>query len=290
MGGGRAEDSRLSTESVAGLVATVAKCHGANLTPYDATFLAKCIDARIALTSSAGAPGYSELLQRDSEEVQALLHSLQIGYSEFFRDALSFALLERAVLPALVRQRSEDGASEIRIWSAGCSGGQEAYSVAILLSELAESLDRPVAFRIIASDVSEGALATARRGQYARGALGNVRLRQLERWFSAKGSTYEIVPELRCRVDFSHYDLLDKDSSCPPASIFGGFDLVLCCNVLIYYRGDACNAFLEKVGGCLSPGGYLVTSDSERSIVRKSGGFRAISASASVFRKLDRRG
>ncbi len=279
--------AQFSTTSLAHQSASISAACGVDLSPLDATFLAKSLNARIAATSSATSAEYLAILGSRSAEVEELVRSLQVGYSEFFRAPLTFALLGHSVLPAILRHKAGTDGSEIRIWSAGCSAGQEAYSIAIELLELAESLGCEIPFRVIASDVSESALATAREGLYTEAEVGNVRLRRLKRWFSAEGSSYRVVPELRRAVDFSAYDLLDDNSSCPPASIFGGFDIVLCCNMLIYYMPEAQLSILRKVHGCLRPGAYLVTGEAERSTVRCMGGFRSVVPVAPVFRKLD---
>ncbi|MEI8190326.1 MAG: CheR family methyltransferase, partial [candidate division NC10 bacterium] len=190
------------------LVDAMRQAHGRDLSQFDESFLIKSIEKRLAATACGTAAAYLERLADDRAEAEALCDSLRIGYSEFFRDPLTFALLERVVLPALVQEKS--GGPEIRIWSAGCAAGQEAYSVAILLEELATLRERPVPFRIFATDVSEADLAVARNGVYDHAAVQKVRLRHLRDYFSAKGEIYVVAPRLRDRVDFSTYDLLDE--------------------------------------------------------------------------------
>jgi chemotaxis protein methyltransferase CheR len=128
-------------------------------------------------------------------------------------------------------------------------------------------------------------LALARRGVYDEEAVRSVRLRQLGRHFSRRGRSYTVAPALRERVDFSAYDLHDEQSTCAPASIFGDFDIVLCCNVLFYYRLDVRGSILAKVRRSLSPRGYLVTGEAERAIVQAAGGFGAVAPPAAMFRK-----
>jgi chemotaxis protein methyltransferase CheR len=183
-----------------------------------------------------------------------------------------------------VEGRERFGGGEIRIWSAACAAGQEAYSVAILLEDMAAERGKPIPFRIIATDVSDAQLAIARKGVYDDDAVRNVRLRHLRRYFSEQGKAYVIAPGLRDRVDFSSYDLLDERSSSPPASIYGDFDIVLCCNLLFYYRPSVRRLILERVRRGLSPNGYLVTGEAERAIVQDAGGFRAMTPPTAVFR------
>ncbi len=261
------------------------KEHGLDLARFDETFLEKTLRSRLMATASAGWKEYADLLKQEPAEANALLASLSIGYSEFFRNPLTFALLEQVVLPALVADKERSGQSELRIWSAGCAAGQEAYSVAMLLEDLAALRERPVPFRIFATDVSPDALALAQEGVYDRAAVQNVRLRHLQAYFTIDGNAYAVAPGLRKRVDFSTFDLLDDSSVSPPACLYGDFDLVLCCNLLFYYGSDIRLSILGKVCRALSPGGYFVTGEAERDVVSSRKLLRAVAPPAAVFRK-----
>lgn len=256
-----------------------------DITPFAETFLAQSLDKRLEATSIDSAAAYVLHLAKDRVEAETFIHSLNIGYSEFFRDPLVFALLAQMILPGLIEEKRKSGRPEIRIWSAGCAAGQEPLSVAILLDQLAADRELPVSFRIIATDVSDTALATARRGQYAASEVKNVPLRYIESCFHRQGGAYQVVERVRTMVDFSTYDLLDACSICPPASIFGDFDLILCCNLLFYYQPAVRRALLAKIDRCLAPKGYLVTGETERAIVEEIGNFRAAAPPAVVFRK-----
>jgi chemotaxis protein methyltransferase CheR len=274
-----------TTATLDSLISTIRLTHDRDLSRLDESFLARSLERRLEATATASPETYLARLAKDPPEADALLQSLDIHHSELFRDPLACALLEQRILPGLALQKEAQGGTEIRVWSAGCAAGQEAYTVAILLSELSDARELPVPFRIIATDGSEAQLDLAREAAYAGAAMRQVRLGHLERWFTRSGQTYTARPELRARVDFSAYDLLDGRSTSPPASIFGEFDLVLCCNLLYYYRPDARRLILDKLRGCLSPNGVLVTGETEREAVLGMGGFRAVAASAAVFQK-----
>ena len=260
------------------------KAHDIDISHYGESFLARTLEQRRAASCCPTVGAYLERLADGPAEAEALCRSLRVGYSEFFRDPLAFALLEREVLPALAEQRAHSDGGAIRVWSAGCAAGQEAWSVAILLEELSAARERPVLYRVFATDQCEPDLATARAGVYDAAALGNVRVRQLRDCFIREGDAYAIAPRLRERVDFSSYNLLDECTTCPPASIYGDIDLVLCCNVMLYYRPRVQRLILDKARGCIAPGGYLVTGEAERQIVAGVGGFRALVPSGAVFR------
>lgn len=251
-----------------------------DITRYDPAFLAQSLERRLAATGGGSAAAYLARLAEDRDEAVAFCRSLRITYSEFFRTPLTFALLEALVLPAIAAARTRTGRPEIRVWSAGCAGGQEPYSLAILLAELAAP------HRIFASDIAAAELAAARQGVYGEAALRNIPLRHLRGCFEPHGEGYVIRPHLRDAVDFSCHDLLDPRATCPAASIYGDFDLIFCCNVLIYYRPDVRRLILDKLRCCLAPGGYLATSEAERAMVEQAGGFAPVAPPAAVFRRI----
>lgn len=266
------------------LVESVYKIHGLDLSPFDATFLIKALNKRAAVTVST-AVAYRERLAGDCFEAEALLQSLHIGYSEFFRNTLAFALLEQSILPGLLDIKNKSGRGEIRVWSAGCSTGQEAWSLAILLDALNKEGDRFIPYRIIATDRFASDLAVARTGLYSEKEVGKVRMSHLRKYFSRQGESFQVVPGLMDRVCFAVFDLLDAQTICPPESIFGNFDLLFCSNVLLYYRPEIQSLILGKIRRCLAPGGYLVTDETEGRIVDGVGGFFRAAMPAAIFVK-----
>ncbi len=277
-----------ATADIDGLVAVMREAHGFDVSAYADSFLAASLGRRRKATSRRTGAAYLEHLREDHAEADILYRSLRIGFTEFFRDPLAFALLERTILPALAEKKVRNGGGEIRVWSAGCATGQEAWSVAILLEDLPHAGGRPVPYRVFATDIDEPDLDTARTGTYGADAVGNVRVRQLRDRFARRGESFVIVPGLRQRVHFSTHDLLDLRTSSPPASIYGEFDLVLCSNVLLYYRPDIQRRILDRVRRALTTDGCLVTGETEQQIVDGAGGFRAVAPPAAVFLRAPR--
>ena len=267
------------------IVQIMDRAQGLSISAYDGSFLLKMISRRLVETGIETMDAYGECLAKNRAEAEVLFESLHNHHSVFFRNPLTFALLEQHILPALSAATRQAGRSEIRVWSAGCASGQEAWSIAMLLSDLASQRERPQPFRIIATDVSAPALATARQGVYDRTAVQNVRLKHLLEYFSVAGAGYVVAPRLGAHVDFSIYDLLDERSSCPQASLFGDFDLIFCCNVLFYYREDIRQRILDKISRALAPGGYFVTDEVERECVANHHGLHAVAPPAAVFKK-----
>ncbi len=274
-------------QGVTEVCAAAAAAHGLDLSRFDETFLWSLFDRRRNHAGVSTLGAYAAQLTRDANEAEALRASLRVVYSELFRDPLTFACLEQVVLPALIEQRERAGRGEVRVWSAGCAAGQEAWSLAMLLDALMAAAGRQAAYRIVATDVSEPELALAREGVYSREALRNVRLRHLDAYFEPRGASFAIADRLRERVEFSCYDLLDAATAHPPAGVYGDFDLVVCANVLFYYRPQARHLMLDKLQGSLATGGYLVTGDTEGALVEARGGLRAIAPRIPVFRSTE---
>ncbi len=253
------------------------------LPPYEESHIAAMIGKRLKKTGLSS-ESYLRLLETDAGEAKSLVDSLLVTFSAFFRSPLAFAALEQEVLPRLLKAKAKERA-ELRVWSTACAGGEEAWSTAILLHQLVEQHLRPPGYRILGTDVSEAALTRARTGVYSVLDLGNVKLHQLNTCFVKSGEAYSIAPELRHGVDFTKYDLLDESTSSPPSSIYGHFDLIICANVLLYYRASARERILKKLQHCLAPGGYLMTSETEWRLVQNNAAFQPVNSATVIFRK-----
>jgi len=267
------------------IIDTINQNYGRDISVYETSFLGKVISHRREETNSRTPREYSDFLIAHSEEASLFINSLNNNHSLFFRNMLSFSLLEKLVLPAILKASQKSKSPQVRIWSAGCAAGEEAFSVAILLAESEAELHPKTAAYIFATDLSEAKLAEAKIGLYDYEHLKNVKLEYVEKYFSPTGTAFVIKYPIKSRVSFSYYDLLDKNSLCPPESIFGDFNLILCCNVLYYYKADIRRLILNKLSVCLADGGFLMTSEAERSFVAEMSGFKAVTSFAPIFQK-----
>ncbi|MEI6885566.1 MAG: protein-glutamate O-methyltransferase CheR [Bacteroidota bacterium] len=272
----------LETQALEEIVNLLGRVHKLDLSVFEHTFLSKSVEKRMGALNISDLGVYTGLLKNDKGEALMLYDSMNICYTEFFRNPLTFALLEQLVLPHLIEERNSN--TGIRIWSAGCSTGQEPYSIAMKLDEIIRMKEKKVQFRIFATDLSEKALSAAREGIYTLSDVQDISLKRISRYFNVSKSVYRINGTLKDNIDFSHHDFLDSVSVSPAASIFGGFDLVFCCNVLFYYKQEIRNGILNKLYQSLSPGGYLVTGEAEREIVAKTR-LRPVAPPAAVFQK-----
>lgn len=257
--------------------------YGINLAKYDDTFLRKSVERRCDAVEAIDLQGYLEYMSSRETEARILAQSMNIMYTDFFRNALTFAHLEQWLLPNLIDKKPSG--SELRVWSAGCSTGQEAYSIAMLLENELEKGCKSFRYRIIATDISESALELANKGEYRSEVIQNIRVRDLNLFFERTGETYRVCERLKKHVSFSQYDLLDSQSAHPQESIFGNFDLVICCNVLFYYKSRSQNFILKKLLNATAGNGYLITGEAERQNLLKNSILRAIVPPSPIFQK-----
>ena len=217
---------------LAQIIAVMQDAHGRDLSLFDETFLTKSLLRRLEATTLANWPAYADGLMQDYAEAEALYQSLNIGYSEFFRDPLAFALLEQVILPRLAQQSGQAG---LRVWSAGCAAGQEAWSIAILLEEQNAEREQPVPFRIFATDSVEALLAGASEGFYDAASVQQLRLKHLGKYFTVTGDRYRISPALKSRVDFPFSTCWRKVRPVRwrrSTAISTWFSAVICCSII----------------------------------------------------------
>ena len=264
--------------------------HGFDIHQFNPAFVEKSLEHRFTTTSTRSYEDYLAYMVLHPGEAEEFYSSLFVSYSDFFRNSLTFGLLEHLILPRLIEQKQKSGQAEIRVWSAGCSGGQECYSLAILLDELITACGTPVSYRVFATDISESELERGRKGVYDSMAIQNVRLKHIASYFESNQGAWLVSPRLKDRVEFSSYDLLDEHSVCPPGSIFGDFDLIFCCNLLFYYQPRAQQFILHKIHHALAEGGYLVSGETEGEIIEKTVLFSEICSPSAIFSKKLMRG
>jgi chemotaxis methyl-accepting protein methylase len=252
---------------------------------FDNAFVEKSIDRRLSADKDITPNNYLALLRNDREEVTHLIDSLHVSYSEFFRNPLTFAYLEQFVLPLFKYRIRKETKTELRIWSAACASGQEAYSVAILLDEMNQESSGKFNFRIFASDNNAEELERARQGIFNPASLQKISLKRIQKYFVQKDENYSISSSIKKLVDFSWFDLLDEQPASPVPSIYGNFDLVICSNLLFYYAPASRKRILEKIKKNMAPGAFLVTGETERDILMKNG-FSEIYENSAIFQEI----
>jgi two-component system CheB/CheR fusion protein len=214
------------------------------------------LERRMAVHKIEKLDDYVQFLQVTPAEVEELFHDLLIGVTNFFRDPSAFAVLETQTIPELCAGKNPG--SIIRVWSAGCSTGEEAYSLAILLLECTERLKQGHIIQIFATDIDSRAIATARAGRYPASITADLSPERLARFFVREpdGLSYRVHKTIRDLVVFSEQDLI-KD---PP---FSRLDLVSCRNLLIYFDAELQKKLIPLFHYALNPGGRLFLGTSE---------------------------
>lgn len=241
----------------------------------DAT-LTRRVQRRMQVLRIERAADYAERLKTDQREVEALFQELLIGVTQFFRDPETFdALKAMVVMPLLAAKRENE---PVRVWVAGCSTGEEVYSLAILFKEALHELGGASRVTIFGTDIDAGAVVTARAGRYREFPAG-LSSPRLERWFMKNGENYFPVPEIRDMCVFSTHSLV-KD---PP---FSRLDLISCRNVLIYLDEDLQDRVMRTFHYALLPGGYLFLGTAE-SVTRNARLFRALDKKHRVMQRRD---
>jgi chemotaxis protein methyltransferase CheR len=193
------------------------------------------------------------------EEREAMTVRLTTGETYFMRDVGLFELLAGRLLPEIIERRQAQ--RRIRIWSAGCASGEEAYSLAMLIRESSHSLDG-WDIQILGSDIYSEALLAADRGVYGEWSFRALDATRKKRYFQAHGRHWVLTDELRPLVRFIHSDLI-ADSFPDSTSGLQNIDLILCRNVFIYMRPEAVAEVSVKLAATLTEGGYLITGHGE---------------------------
>jgi chemotaxis protein methyltransferase CheR len=230
--------------------------------------------------------GYLGRVNAEPELLDDLVGEITVGETYFFREPAQFALIREEILPALMRGRSPDHG--LRIWSAGCASGEEAYSLAILVRELGLGTHT----HIIATDLSRVALANAYRGRYTRWSLRGVADNVVRAYFTQRDSRFELTPPVRAAVEFRYLNLADDTYPSLSTGVWG-MDLIVCRNVLIYFDAETIARVARRLIDSLSPNGWLLLGASdpilpdlvacEVMVTRAGLAYRRMAAGRSVF-------
>ncbi|MBU0676048.1 MAG: PAS domain-containing protein [Proteobacteria bacterium] len=227
---------------------------GHDFSLYKENTILRRLERRMHIHQIDEVKDYVNYLQRSEVEADILFKELLIGVTSFFRDAKAFASLREQILPELVRDKP-DGYT-LRIWVAGCSSGEEAYSIAITLQEVFEDLNRRINVQIFATDIDQDAINTARAGLYPASIADDVGKARLKRWFLRDEQHYRIKKSIREMVVFAVQSII-KD---PP---FTRLDLICCRNLLIYLGPELQRKLIPIFRYSLRPLGILFLGSSE---------------------------
>ena len=229
-----------------------------NLRQFDlGQYKDRCVRRRIAkrlrACKVADIATYLKRLDIDRNELDTLLATISIHVSQFFRNPDTFRIIEQKILPSLCRQARTAGCNKLTLWSAGCATGEEPYSLALMVDDLsADDLE----VRVLATDMSEPVLETARTGIFDISRMKEVPSAVRDKYFRMQGHRYRLIEPVRNLVAFRQHNLMN-DRGYPAA------ELILCRNVLIYFSRSEQEKILLRFAAALPPDGVLILGRSE---------------------------
>ncbi len=250
---------------------------GFDFREYRKSTLTRRIGRRLHATGVVSYEQYAGILDRRPDEYTKLFDDLTINVTSFFRDEMAFRALREVALPALLDGKGGQE-KDIRVWSAGCSTGEEPYSVAILLLEYLRSEAKGCKIRVLGTDVDPKVLDKARNGVFPKADVEGLGPKRLKRYFSEEREGFRVKRGLRGLVSFEEHSLLAD----PPCS---NQDLVLCRNVLIYFSATLQVRVLKHLYKGLRRGGFLLLGKAEVPATGTRRLFQCVDKKAKLYRK-----
>lgn len=241
-------------EELSTLFAILKKSTGVDFSVYKQASIMRRIQRRMGIQEFQYLKEYNQYLFNHSNEVTALQKDLLIGVTQFFRDPAAFAILADKVLPTIFEQCGAD--KHLRVWVAGCSTGEEVYSIAILIRKYMEDIEETFDVTIFATDLDKDSIQFASKGVYSDIISKNVSEEYLDAYFTRQGNEYKVNKEIRQMVIFAQHNLVSD----PP---FTQLDLILCRNLLIYLQQPVQKKVISLFHFSLKSDGYLFLGPSE---------------------------
>jgi two-component system, chemotaxis family, CheB/CheR fusion protein len=249
---------------------------GHDFSLYKQNTILRRIERRMKISLVKDLDEYIERLKKHPDEVESLFDEMLINVTHFFRDPEAFqALIEKAIRPLIPVKQSTH--TPLRVWVAGCSSGEEAYSIAIAIREQIQTLKSDCKVQIYATDLDEKAIDAARKGFYSDGCIENVSAGRLQSYFNHQDQGYQVKKDLRDMVVFSTQNLISD----PP---FSKIDLLCCRNLLIYLEQELQSQLILQFHYALNPDGILFLGNSE-SIGRNSNLFGVVDRKYKIYRR-----
>jgi two-component system, chemotaxis family, CheB/CheR fusion protein len=257
------------------LLSFIRDARGFDFTGYKRTSLGRRIQKRMGDVGVSAYADYQDRLESSAEEFRHLFDTILINVTSFFRDAEAWAYLQSDVVPDVLANTDPD--DEIRIWSAGCSSGEEAYSLAILFAEALGDKDYLKRVKIYGTDVDEDALRIARSGLYPASSLRSLSDERRETYFESNGTAFAFRPDLRRRVIFGRHDI----TADAPISRLG---MLVCRNTLMYFNVETQTQIIDRFHFALGEAGYLLLGKAEM-LLSDGERFEAVNMRQRIFRR-----
>jgi len=224
---------------------------GITFTPTNRSILESRLKERLRDKAGVDVSSYLSTIKSDKEELKGFLDSITTNLTRFFRNEAHFQALEKHVIPEIMNMKKIP--STIRIWSAGCSTGEEPYTIAMLLSEI---LPPTWNYDILASDISLKSLMTAKEGFYSESRIVGIPDNYLAKHFTKVDGGYKVSADLQAKIKFDYHNLKNDSGQ-------RSFDVVFCRNVIIYFDDAAQNAVINRFWDAMAPKSFLFIGHSE---------------------------
>ena len=263
-----------------------ARLHGASgieFQAYRPAMVGRRIEHRMRISRAGSLTEYVALLGREPLELARLLDALLIKTTAMFRGEQAFAALRDRVLPGLLARRAAEGATCVRAWVAGCSTGEEAYSLAMCLLEARDRWAPGLEIEVLASDVDARALELAASGVVSASQAAKVPEALSRRWLREDEEGYCVTEELRSHLVFVRHDVLDPAYRAPKRAVFASFDLVSCRNLIIHFQRQPQLEVVGRLAQACEEGSVLFLGSAETlpdSLLRE---FVPLAPSASLY-------
>ncbi|MBN2184503.1 MAG: protein-glutamate O-methyltransferase CheR [Candidatus Krumholzibacteriota bacterium] len=248
--------TRKSVLDISELTSHISSHYGIDLSVYRSSCMKRRVMHRIVMVGCENIEDYFFYLDKHPDEIERLKDIVTIHVTGFFRDQDVFRKLQMDIFPELIKRKSEEGSEVIRIWSAGCSTGEEAYSFAILLDHLLQKRSEKYDLEVFGTDVSEDSIRTAREGLYSEEKITRVPNHMKSSGFEPDGDRFRISNRIRKYVKFRVHDLFSP-------SPYSMLDLIVCRNVLIHFEHDIRGQIISRFHSALCDEGMLILGKSE---------------------------
>jgi chemotaxis protein methyltransferase CheR len=269
------EDEKEFTE----LKAIIKRKIGFNCEDYKQPHLKRRLAVRLRATQSTSYKDYVQVLSKSADEEQQLKETLTVNVTELFRNPETYESVRNNVLPELIKYKGNN--KFIKVWSAGCSNGEEPYSIAILLNEYLGSSAKRYNISILGTDIDDDSLGKAENALFQSKQLEKMGKERIGRFFVMKDNNYQVIDEFKKLVKVKRHDLI----SGPKLS---GFDIIFCRNVTIYFEQKLQEILYMNFYNALNEGGYFVMGKTETLVGPASQLFKRFDLKERIYAKKEK--
>lgn len=252
---------------------------GFNCEDYKQPHLKRRLAVRLRATQSGSYKDYAKVLLKNTDEERYLKETLTVNVTELFRNPETYESVRKNVLPELIK--SKGGNRFIKVWSAGCSNGEEPYSIAIMLNEYLGSSARKYNISIIGTDIDEDSLKKANMAIYQSRQLEKIGKERINRFFVKKDNDFQVIDEIKKLVKVKRHDMISEPK-------LSGFDIIFCRNVTIYFEQKLQEVLYMNFYNALNEGGYFVMGKTETLVGQAGQLFHRVDLKERIYQKREK--